>query len=315
MRLLLDENLAGSDAKYISPEDRAKAAREQFFRPEEEQFIEEQSQETEESDEAKVNSANEEEEDAAKKRREELIQKAQKNAGKKQDTRRDDSIDPNGNPTQYSNRVNQSALQKAKDSRQKTNKFQDASSGVDKKLPGSKTPSAATPGAAGSKLPGAGGAGAKGKGGIDPNAVKDVADQARQGNYKGAAKQAVQVAAAAGLDKAMLWCIDALIPSFGLTLILMNIIMVVAFFTGAKIALWQKLLTLALDAVIVGIIALFIIIVIVVIYGACEYAGLNQGGVVAAAASGVLTVVDWWNGNEYGSAFVGVCNALGSVAK
>ena len=91
--------------------------------------------------------------------------------------------------------------------------------------------------------------------------------------------------------------------------------MVVAWLTGIKLPSWQKWLTLLLDLILIAIILLIVVICIAIVYASCEYMGLNQGGAMAAVASPVASIVDWWSGNELGSSFVEVCKVLGSTAQ
>ncbi|QQS22671.1 hypothetical protein IPM19_03505 [bacterium] len=172
-------------------------------------------------------------------------------------------------------------------------------------------------GAGGKMGAGAGGkmGGAKGaKGGIDPKEIQDIASKALSGDKKGAAKQAAKAGLAAILDKAYMACLDGLVPTFGLTFILMEIIVLVAFILRVKLVWWQRWLVHTVNIIIVVIVLMIFVLAFVLFVAACHASGADGSGWIATIAGGPITwAVDWFRGDTLGSSFVEACKNVGSA--
>jgi hypothetical protein len=205
--------------------------------------------------------------------------------------------------------ANWQALEKAKHQKQKQGELKAGKSDPSGLSAGGKSAAPKTTGG----VKGAGG-GKGAKGGLDPNAMQDVAQKAMSGDMKGAVKEGAQSAAGMGLDKAMWACIDGLAPSFGLTLILMNIIWFISWVTGSPISLGGKLVTAALDGVILLLILAVIVFAIVMYVTACAATGFDGSGWVATIAGGPVTwIIDAYRGDDLGSVFAESCKAVGII--
>ena len=172
------------------------------------------------------------------------------------------------------------------------------------------------------KMPGAsgagGGAGKMGGGGlsVDPDEVKRLTEQAASGDIKGAIKGGVKVGEKALLEKGYMAAIDGLIPTFGLSFLAMEAIVLIGKILGVKIAWWMRWLVHGVNLLIIIIILIFCIIVFAAVVGACKASGLDGSGWIATFASGpVGWAVDLYRGDTLGSNFIAVCKEIGFITK
>ncbi len=190
-----------------------------------------------------------------------------------------------------------------------------------------KSPSGSTGGA--SKMPGAsggagGGAGKMGGGGggkgggmsVDPDEVKKLAEQAASGDIKGAVKGGVKVGEKALLEKGYMASIDALVPTFGLSFLAMELIVFIGMILRVKISWWMRWLVHGVNLLIIILIGIFCIIIFAAVVGACKASGLDGSGWIATFASGpVGWAVDLYRGDSLGSNFIAVCKEIGFITK